>query len=463
MAPRIPPNHYDTIDFTSLALQYPVFARKLKPNGQLDFSDPESVRQLTICLLDRDFGLTVTLPPDRLCPPVPNRFNYILFLQRLLDSTSPSFRDSHDPTRSIVGIDIGTGASAIYPLLGTRQFANWTFLATEIDETSRTSAAENISRNGLADRIKLLDNNKSPLLIPTKALFPENAAGKIDFLMTNPPFYASTAEMAASAKLKARPPNSSCTGSTGEMVYQYRGDFPPTTTTHPTLGQALSAGGEVAFTAQLIHESTWPALRHRIQWFSAMLGKLSSLPPLISLVNQFHARLHRQTPPLLHSDANMTTAPGANYAVAEFIQGQKTRRWCIAWSWMPLRPPVSLARGIPALEKRLLPMVSEFEFAFAVQSVAAVSAAVNEVMQGLVAEANHYDNDDDDNDDSDGDEIVISVKHEMTNTKRVEEAARGKAETVVRARWMQGIDGVLFESFCGWLKRKVESKVKSSH
>ncbi|ERF74180.1 hypothetical protein EPUS_03370 [Endocarpon pusillum Z07020] len=31
------------VDFTELALQDPAFAKKLKPNKQLDFSDPESV------------------------------------------------------------------------------------------------------------------------------------------------------------------------------------------------------------------------------------------------------------------------------------------------------------------------------------------------------------------------------------------------------------------------------------
>ena len=32
------------VDFLALALAYPHFAKKLKPNRQLDFSDPESVR-----------------------------------------------------------------------------------------------------------------------------------------------------------------------------------------------------------------------------------------------------------------------------------------------------------------------------------------------------------------------------------------------------------------------------------
>lgn len=44
--------------------------RRLKSNGQLDFSNPESVEQLTKSLLKRDFGLKIELSPDRLCPPV---------------------------------------------------------------------------------------------------------------------------------------------------------------------------------------------------------------------------------------------------------------------------------------------------------------------------------------------------------------------------------------------------------
>lgn len=42
----------------------------LKPNGQLDFTNPETVQQLTKSLLKRDFNLQIDLPPDRLCPPV---------------------------------------------------------------------------------------------------------------------------------------------------------------------------------------------------------------------------------------------------------------------------------------------------------------------------------------------------------------------------------------------------------
>lgn len=43
---------------------------RLKSNGQLDFSNPKSIKQLTKALLKKDFGLKIELPDDRLCPPV---------------------------------------------------------------------------------------------------------------------------------------------------------------------------------------------------------------------------------------------------------------------------------------------------------------------------------------------------------------------------------------------------------
>lgn len=107
---RVPRDIYTRdVDFTALALQYPDFAKRLKTNKQLDFSDPESVRQLTKALLRRDFNLSIELPEDRLCPPVPNRFNYILWIQDLLDSTSDGFQEKYDPTREVIGLDMSVG------------------------------------------------------------------------------------------------------------------------------------------------------------------------------------------------------------------------------------------------------------------------------------------------------------------------------------------------------------------
>ena len=107
---RVPRDIYTRdVDFTALALQYPDFAKRLKTNKQLDFSDPESVRQLTKALLRRDFNLSIELPEDRLCPPIPNRFNYVLWIQDLLDCTSGDFEDKYNPNREVIGLDMSVG------------------------------------------------------------------------------------------------------------------------------------------------------------------------------------------------------------------------------------------------------------------------------------------------------------------------------------------------------------------
>ncbi len=50
-------------------------------------------------------------------------------------------------------VSLGTGASCIYPLLGTR-LNRWSFLATDIDKDSLAVAKENVARNGLMDKVK---------------------------------------------------------------------------------------------------------------------------------------------------------------------------------------------------------------------------------------------------------------------------------------------------------------------
>lgn len=51
-------------------------------------------------------------------------------------------------SHSCRGIDIGTGASCIYPLLGAK-VAGWSFLATEVDGVSAEWAEKNVRSNGL--------------------------------------------------------------------------------------------------------------------------------------------------------------------------------------------------------------------------------------------------------------------------------------------------------------------------
>jgi 23S rRNA (adenine1618-N6)-methyltransferase len=124
------------------------------------------VQQLTKSLLKRDFGLSIELPGDRLCPPVPNRLNYLLWIQRLLDTTSETYSEREDGGREVLGLDVGTGASCIYPLLGCKQRERWRFAGTDIDDKSLQYARRNVETNGLQKRIKLLKTEPKGLLIP---------------------------------------------------------------------------------------------------------------------------------------------------------------------------------------------------------------------------------------------------------------------------------------------------------
>ena len=154
---------------------------------------------------------------------------------------------------------------------------------------------------------------------PNDALIPLDDLGveSIDFTMTNPPFYESEAEMLQVAKQKSRPPFTACTGSKTEMVTE---------------------GGEVGFVGRILKESL--LLRDRVQWYTSMLGFLSSVTHLVGKLREHGI---------------------SNFAVSEFVQGNKTRRWAIAWSFRPMRPAQDVARGTKAaMSKNILPATTEY-------------------------------------------------------------------------------------------------------
>ncbi|RAQ74312.1 DUF890 domain protein [Aspergillus flavus] len=419
----------DDVDFATLALQLPEFAKYLKPNNQLDFSDPDAVRQLSKSLLQRDFGLNVHIPENRLCPPVPNRLNYILWLQSLLDTTGKEYRDDYDPDRKVVGLDIGTGCCSIYPLLGCSVRPQWNFVATDIDDENIRTSQEAVSGNNLDSRIRVVKTDTSGDLIPLDKLEVEG----LDFTMCNPPFYTSREELVSSAQAKERPPFSACTGAEVEMVTQ---------------------GGEVAFVSRMIEESL--RLRQKVLWYTSMLGKLSSVSILVEKL-------------IGHGNHN--------YAVTEFVQGSKTRRWAIAWSWGDLRPSVDVARSIATFPKHLLPFPSEYVFNIPNGSIDDASQKLDKELASLSLQWIWRSN------------LAMGVGFAMENvwSRQARRKMKGSAEAMqsidvddsraalgfkvqlrkegieekgvrVLIRWLKGTDSVLFESFCGMVKRKLEGR-----
>lgn len=368
--------------------------------NSIDFRDPAALRTLTEVLLKHDFQLHVPLREDRLCPPVPNRLNYVLWLQDLLAEQGrvlnaieslefELLRDKHkllgksqqEPsskrrkyshlteadaqgqtpereTNSLLGLDIGTGASLIYPLLCCSfhptatpsrlappptplERAEWHMIGTDIDLESVKHARSLLSdadltegkRRGLNEKISVVfrDEKQRGRLIPTlQELRDDEACRKVlqrahrspgsslrsededqkdlfDFTMCNPPFYASAQAMQTSAKLKVLPANAACTGTYGEMIYD--------------------GGGEVGFVGQMIEESLAirnPNASHQIArasrrarrtWYTSMLGLKASVETLVHKLkaNNFN-----------------------NWLVTELLQGE-TRRWVLAWTFSSIR------------------------------------------------------------------------------------------------------------------------------
>ncbi|KAL6880901.1 hypothetical protein J3F83DRAFT_720225 [Trichoderma novae-zelandiae] len=412
-------------DFKAIALSDPEFAAVVK-GRDLDFNDPKSVMQLTKTLLKVDFDLRIELPGDRLCPPVANRHNYILWLKDLLDTTSYD-----EPGGKAVGLDIGTGASCIYPLLGCVQ-RPWSFIATDIDDKSLEWARKNVKLNDLESRIQVIGRNPEDALIPLEDIKPDS----LDFTMTNPPFYESEQAMVKSAEEKSRPPFTACTGATVEMVTQ---------------------GGEVGFVDRIFQESL--VLRERVRWYTAMVGFLSSLTRIVDKLRE-----HKID----------------NYAITEFRQGNKTRRWAIGWSFRPLRPSQGAARGTKAaLTKGILPAITEvvaFQmplggsiggFADSLSSAIAALDLISwrwdrEKLQGIGRAVDK----------------VWARAWRRRRKREMEAGEQGKGEekatdqvctfgfsvavrvsrehVSVEARWLEGHEEVAFESFRGFLKAASE-------
>ncbi|KIK05304.1 hypothetical protein K443DRAFT_91538 [Laccaria amethystina LaAM-08-1] len=210
MHPRNP--YRNPPDFHQLAADYPpllehkraLIFMMTKLKGMMSLVSHLFPTQLTQAILHRDFGFSISLPKHRLCPPVPNRLNYVLWIQDIMHAhrhlqSSPNYK-SH----VVRGIDVGTGASAIYPLLACKLEPTWEFVATEIDETSHTYAKSNINSADLEERVLIMKASlDKPLLFPLD----DRQLKDFDFTMCNPPFYNSEEEVKESAGLKEFGPN----------------------------------------------------------------------------------------------------------------------------------------------------------------------------------------------------------------------------------------------------------------
>uniref|UniRef100_A0A1I7XR17 U6 small nuclear RNA (adenine-(43)-N(6))-methyltransferase n=1 Tax=Heterorhabditis bacteriophora TaxID=37862 RepID=A0A1I7XR17_HETBA len=305
MHPRNP--YKEKPDFKELATTFADFRShcSLGSNGKVlvNFQKDDAVRSLTKALLKRDFELEIDLPKGCLVPRVPQRLNYILWIEDLLVMNKMN--------NDVLGIDVGTGASCIYALLGARQ-CGWRFVATDVDEVAAETAHANVWRNGLADYIRVAHVDRSTLLRDVIRQFPST---QFTFCMCNPPFFecdeterrftpeASSGAMVnqcndESSEIDRPPPRSATLARKNELQVEV----------------VIAYGGEVAFIGRMIDESV--LLQSHVWYvfiYTTMLGKKSSVLAL-------RRRLERIV--------------GVRYTSSTLSQG-RTARWVLAWTFRP--------------------------------------------------------------------------------------------------------------------------------
>ena len=286
--------HRRGYDFPALLHRSPGLAPFLRasPAGTptIDFADPAAVLALNRALLQHDYGVTQwEIPPGYLCPPVPGRADYVHHLADLLAGDGVIPRG-----RATAVLDIGTGASCIYPIIGVADYG-WRFVGTDIDPAAVEAARKNIARHpALAGHVEIR-RQRDRAAIFRGVIAPEESFAAS---MCNPPFHGSAAEAAAGSRRKMR--------NLGRGAAAL-----PTLNFGGRSHELWCAGGESAFVRRMIAESA--ARPGLCGWFTTLVSRRENLPAI---------------------ERALRAARAAEVRTIAMAQGQKQSR-IVAWRFEP--------------------------------------------------------------------------------------------------------------------------------
>lgn len=281
--------HNEGYDFARLVAEIPELGGFTinNPSGQatIDFQDAQAVRMLNRALLKTYYNVGFwDIPASYLCPPIPGRADYIHYLGDLLASSN---NQEIPRGHNIKALDIGTGASLVYPLVGQSEYG-WHFTGVDVDPTALKSAQQ------------ICDANKLDVTLRRQEL-PENIfKGVIEpddmfhITLCNPPFHASKEEATKGTQRKWRN-----LGKGRSKKLNFGGQN----------AELWCPGGEVKFIASMIQQSK--EFADQCLWFSSLVSKKDNLKPLCKVLENANA---------------------ADFKVVDMAQGQKISRF-IAWTY----------------------------------------------------------------------------------------------------------------------------------
>lgn len=288
--------HQGYYDFTALTRAYPALHGYLlaSPAGgsTLDFANPAAVKALNSALLSLQYGIRDwDIPPGYLCPPVPGRADY---LHTLADLLGESHNGKIPTGKQLLGLDLGTGANLIYPLIGSHDYG-WSFIGSDIDQIALDNAARLLVANpNCAQRISLR------LQPDTNALFRHiiKPGEQFDFTACNPPFHASAEAARAANQRKwqqlGKPAKSQA------AVLNFAGQA----------NELYCEGGEAGFLARMASESL--EFGQQVFWFSSLVSNVDNLEYL---------------------QARLRALGATDVRILDMAQGQKRSR-LLAWTFL---------------------------------------------------------------------------------------------------------------------------------
>lgn len=259
----------------------------------IDFSNPLAVKTLNKALLQTYYDIqNWDIPKNYLCPPIPGRADYIHYIADLLAETN---NGQIPEGNSVMGLDIGTGANLIYPILGNSIY-NWSFVATDIYKTSIENCSKIIEANPkLIDAISLQQQTESRFIFKN-IIIPED---RFAFTMCNPPFHASAEEANKSTSRKVSNLNPKEKKNTNPVL-NFGGQN----------AELWCNGGEIGFVTQMIYESVKYA--SQCLWFTTLVSKKENLSSIYKTLKKVNA---------------------VSVKTIEMSQGQKNSR-IVAWSFL---------------------------------------------------------------------------------------------------------------------------------
>ncbi len=262
--------HIENYNFKELISDHPSLSSYVKENkyGDLgvDFSDANAVLCLNQALLSHHYKIEKwTIPKGHLCPAIPGRVDYIHHIADLLG-------ESHNGVppvgTKVKGLDVGTGTSCIYPLLGNSIYG-WKFVGTDISTDAINHVKGLLSSHPTFKKNIKTRYQDSPANIFVNMIKPDE---KFDFSMCNPPFYSSLEEANSASDRKSKNLNKNKVKK-GHSLSKSNND--KTSNFGGLKAELWCPGGEKAFILKMIKESN--EVKEQCRWFTTLVSKKDHL------------------------------------------------------------------------------------------------------------------------------------------------------------------------------------------